>query len=146
VGAVTSGTIVPSQPHYVYLGHEGGYISLWTNASDGFPQCVDVMKVSVSDVLSLEGVNRRLWAGGRKGMISAYDVSVRPWVVTNSWNAHGELPVMRLSVDCYGINRTGRLRVVSVGRDERIRFWDGLLGVEWIGELRPIDRTITKRS
>jgi hypothetical protein len=146
VGAVTSGTIVPSQPHHVYLGHEGGYVSLWTNAPDGFPQCVDVMKVSVSDVLSLEGVNKRLWAGGRKGMISAYDVSVRPWVVTNCWNAHGELPVMRLSVDCYGINRTGRLRVVSVGRDEHIRFWDGLLGVEWIGELLPIDRTIAKRS
>jgi hypothetical protein len=135
VGAVTSGTVMPFQPHHVYLGHEGGTVSLWsTDTEDRIPQCIDVIKVSVSDVLSLEGVNKRLWAGGRKGLISAYDVTSRPWVVTNSWMAHSDLPVMKLSVDCYGIQRLGRLRVVSVGRDERIRFWDGLLGDEWVGE------------
>ncbi|KAF8147203.1 hypothetical protein B0H34DRAFT_802700 [Crassisporium funariophilum] len=38
-----------------------------SNAADG------VHLRSTSDVLSLEGVNERLWAGSRNGMISAYD-------------------------------------------------------------------------
>ena len=135
VGAVTSGTILHSQPGRVYLGHEGGFVSVWAaDGGDGFPQCIEVIKVSVSDVLSLEGVNDRLWAGGRKGMISAYDVTMRPWVVTNCWMAHNDLPVMKLSVDHNGIKKIGRLRVISVGRDEQIRFWDGVLGSDWIGK------------
>jgi hypothetical protein len=83
--------------------------------------------------LSLEGVGERLWAGGRKGMISAYDVVPRPWLVTNAWNAHPGLPVLRLATDVYGIEKLGRLTVVSVGRDEQLRLWDGLLGSDWIG-------------
>ncbi|EGO01411.1 hypothetical protein SERLA73DRAFT_103188 [Serpula lacrymans var. lacrymans S7.3] len=135
VGAVTSGTVLPSHPDHVYLGHEGGFISIWSlNAIDGGPQCVEVMKISASDVLSLEGVNDRLWAGGRKGMISAYDVQHRPWVVTNCWAAHNGLPVLKLTVDPYAIEKTERLCVVSIGRDEQLRFWDGLLGREWIDQ------------
>ncbi|KAH0839417.1 Endonuclease/exonuclease/phosphatase [Lanmaoa asiatica] len=130
-GAVTSGTILPSHLDHVYLGHEGGYISIWNVATDdGIPACVEVVKVSASDVLCLEGVSDRLWAGGRKGAISVYDVSVKPWVVTNCWDAHGGLPVSRIFVDPYAIVEMERLRVVSVGRDEQIRFWDGLLGAD----------------
>ena len=77
----------------VYDGQEGGFISIWElDMDDGYPQCVEVMKVSVSDVLSLEGVNDRLWAGSRNGIISAY-VSRRLWLVMNSWMARPRLPV-----------------------------------------------------
>lgn len=134
VGAVTSGSILPSHPQNVYLGHEGGFISIWSiSDNDGIPQCLEVMKVSASDVLSLEGVGERLWAGGRKGMISAYDVVPRPWLVTNAWNAHSDLPVLRIATDPYSIEKLGRLCVVSVGRDEQLRLWDGLLSLDWIG-------------
>jgi WD40 repeat protein len=134
VGAVTSGSILSSQPQNVYLGHEGGFVSIWSIVTtDGIPQCIEVMKVSASDVLSLEGVGERLWAGGRMGTISAYDVVPRPWLVTNAWNAHPGLPVLRLATDPYSIEKLGRLCVVSVGRDEQVRLWDGLLGSDWIG-------------
>ncbi|KAF9546307.1 DNase I-like protein [Agrocybe pediades] len=135
VGPVTSATIIPSQPGFVYMGHEEGYISIWELQSEddgGYPRCVEVMKVSTSDILSLEGVNDRLWAGSRNGMISAYDVSVRPWLVTNCWNAHPGLPVMRLMINYFAIVSTGRLCVASVGRDEQLRLWDGLLGSDWV--------------
>ncbi|KAF8164701.1 Endonuclease/exonuclease/phosphatase [Crassisporium funariophilum] len=133
VGPVTSATILPSQPSTVYVGHEGGYVSLWAlDTPDGYPRCDEVLKVSTSDVLSLEGVNERLWAGSRNGMISAYDVGVRPWVVTNCWGAHGGLPVVRLVVNCWAIGGMGRLCVGSVGRDEVLRLWDGLLGWDWV--------------
>jgi hypothetical protein len=129
VGAVTSATIIPLQPNYVYIGHEEGYVV----GSDGFPRCVEVMKVSTSDVLCLEGVNDRLWAGGRSGLISVYDTTQKPWVVTNCWNAHDGLPVMKLAVDVMGIEKTGRLCMLSVGRDQVVRLWDGLLGLDWVG-------------
>lgn len=103
--------------------------------SDGIPQCSEVMKVAISDVLSLEGVGERLWAGGRTGMISAYDVVPRPWLITNCWNAHSDLPVLRLAVDPFSIERVQRLCVFSVGRDEQVRLWDGLLGPDWIGRV-----------
>ncbi|KAF8890414.1 hypothetical protein BD779DRAFT_1643882 [Infundibulicybe gibba] len=135
VGPVTSATIVPSHPGHAYLGHEEGFITIWDlETEDGHPCCIEVMKVSGSDVLCVAGVNDRLWAGGRNGMISAYDVAPRPWVVTNCWNAHPGLPVLKLIVDCYGIEKTGRLCVASIGRDEQLRLWDGLLGMDWVDQ------------
>ena len=135
VGPVTSATILPSQPGMVYVGHEEGFISMWElNTEDGYPRCVEVMKVSVSDVLSLEGVSNRLWAGSRNGMISAYDVSQKPWLVTNCWNAHPGVPVMKLMVNHYAITKVGRLCVASIGKDEQLGIWDGLLGWDWVGK------------
>lgn len=134
VGPVTSATIIPTQPRMVYVGHEEGYISMWElDTEDGFPACVEVMKVSASDVLSIEGVSDRLWAGSRNGMISAYNVTQRPWVVTNCWSAHAGVPVMKLSVNHFAVSHVGRLCVASVGRDDHMRIWDGLLGSDWIG-------------
>ena len=137
VGAVTSGAVLQSQPGKVFIGHEGGYISIWDiQPEDGLPSCSDVVKISASDVLCLEGVHDRLWVGGRKGTINAYDVRWRPWVITNSWMAHSELPVHRLLIDPFSIEKYGHLSVISVGRDEVSRFWDGLLAVNWIGTSR----------
>jgi hypothetical protein len=134
VGPVTSATILSSQSEMVYVGHEEGYISLWDlDTDDGYPQCIEVVKVSMSDILCLEGVNERLWVGGRNGMISVYDISQRPWFMTNCWNAHPGLPVMKLIMNHYAIEKTGQLCVASVGRDEHVRLWDGLLGFDWIG-------------
>ena len=134
VGSVTSGTVLRTHPDRVYLGHEGGFISVWNlTTAEGVPECVEVIKVSASDVLCLEGVNERLWAGGRKGTITAYDVGHKPWTVTNCWLAHQGLPVHTLFVDPLSIEKCAQLTVVSVGRDEQARFWDGLLGVDWIG-------------
>lgn len=136
VGPVTSATILPSHPGHVYVGHEEGYVSIWVmEAEDNYPKCIEVVKISTSDVLCLEGVHDRLWAGGRNGTITAYDVSSRPFVVTNSWVAHVTMPVIRLSVDHIGIEKTRRLCVVSAGKDDMIKLWDGLLGLDWVGTL-----------
>ncbi|KAI0368466.1 DNase I-like protein [Pilatotrama ljubarskyi] len=135
LGTVTAGTMLASQPGQVYLAHEGGHISIWSvgDAAEAvLPQCVEVVKVSTSDVLSLEGVNDRLWAGSRKGLISAYDVTSKPWTVTNCWEAHDKLPVLRIAVDTWSMEKLDRLVVYSVGRDEQLKFWDGMLGIDWI--------------
>ncbi|THH10067.1 hypothetical protein EW146_g8482 [Bondarzewia mesenterica] len=141
IGAVLTGTVIPSLPEKVYLGHEGGHVSIWSIATpDGVPVCIEVIKVSASDIVCLEGVNDRLWAGGRNGVLAAYDVVPRPWIMTNSWDAHGGTPVLEIKVDPYSIDLLGRLCVVSTGRDEKLKFWDGLLGTDWI------DNSLLKRE
>ena len=137
VGTVTCGTMLPSSPGCIYLGHEGGTVTIWSlEGEQSVPECVDVVKVSMSDILCLAGVNDRLWGGSRAGHISAYDTSQKPWVTTNSWVAHKDVPVTQLSVDPWSISSVGKLCAVSVGRDEKMRFWDGLLAVSWIGLCR----------
>ena len=138
VGTVTSGTILPSHPNHVYLGHEGGFVTMWSTAmGDGIPVCEEVMRISNSDVLCLAGVNDRLWVGGRNGTIAVYNVESRPWVMTNNWIAHwnsqSPLPLQKIVVDPYSIDKIGRLCVYSVGRDDHVKCWDGLLGEDWQG-------------
>jgi WD40 repeat protein len=139
VGTVTSGTILPSRPNRVYLGHEGGFVTIWSTATDdGVPVCEEVMRISNSDVLCLVGINDRLWVGGRNGTIAAYSVESRPWVMTNKWVAHWNgqsvLPLQKIVVDPYSIDKIGRLCVYSVGRDDHVKSWDGLLGADWQGD------------
>ena len=83
-GAVLSSAILPFQPSKVYLGHEGGFISIWDLETR---QCLEVLKVSSTDILGLEGVGGRLWIGNRKGQINVCDVSEQPWQITNVWTA-----------------------------------------------------------
>lgn len=108
VGQVTCGTILPSRPEKIYLGHEGGTITIWNrDGIDGLgtPNHTGTIKVGTSDVLSLEGVRARLWAGSRVGTISTYDVETLPWTVTNTWRAHEEYPVFQIEADPYSIEK-----------------------------------------
>ncbi|KAF8341436.1 DNase I-like protein [Cantharellus anzutake] len=141
VGQVTSGAVIPSRPEYVYIGHEGGCVTIWMRGGErslevtpqsDVPVHVGTVKIGTSDVLALEGVRTRLWAGFRNGMILAYDVEPIPWRVTNTWKAHEDCPVLKIDVDPLSIDKCARLTVFSTGRNERVRFWDGLLGVDYV--------------
>lgn len=84
-GSVTSAAVIPFRPDVVYLGHEGGFVSIFSRKD---LTCLKVLKISPSDVLALEGVGDRLWVGARSGIINVYNVESQPWVATNSWLAH----------------------------------------------------------
>jgi WD40 repeat protein len=145
-GQVLTATIHPGEPDKVWVGHEEGYVSTWAlDTDDGWPRCIEVSKVSTSDILCLEGVNDKLWAGSRNGMIAVYDVSQKPWVMTNCWKAHLNLPVLRIFVNYRAIEANKKLCVVSLGRDDAVKLWDGLLGVDWVGKCCQsvtLDRTV----
>lgn len=149
VGTVTSGTILSSHPNNVYLGHEGGFVTIWLTATDdGIPVCEEVVRVSNSDVLCLVGINDRLWVGGRNGTIAAYSLESHPWVMTNNWAAHWNgqtpLPVQKIAVDPYSIDKIGKLCVYSIGRDDHVKCWDGLLGADWQDtELLKVEQTFS---
>lgn len=84
-GAVLSATIIPSKPDLVYVGHEGGQVSIWSRET---LVCSSVIKISTSAIISLVGIGSKLWAGTRTGTINVYDVETRPWTITNLWKAH----------------------------------------------------------
>lgn len=134
VGGVTSAAVLPCAPQKVYVGHENGIISVWSIASGAPPHCIETVKVSATAVVSLEAVNDRIWAGGRQGAVTVYNVSSKPWVATNSWIAHKEAPVLQLLVDPTSLEQLGRVAVMSIGKDQQVRLWDGLLSADWIGE------------
>lgn len=96
-GAVTSLAVLSTDPTRVYLAHEGGYISLFHRDT---LVCEAVLKVSPSDVLALEGVGERLWAGYRTGTVCVYEVGAVPWVTVNMWMAH---PYVVSSFSCGGV-------------------------------------------
>ncbi|KDN52648.1 DNase I-like protein [Tilletiaria anomala UBC 951] len=136
VGSITSGAIIPMQPHVVYLGHESGHISIWSRDR---LQCQSVLMCTQHGITSLAGVVNFLWASNKAGKIIVYDVSERPFKILKLWPAHTE-PVIGMRVDSFGIN-IGRLQVASGGQDGHVQIWDGLLATDWIeGELNKRER------
>ncbi|KAF8759612.1 phosphatidylinositol dephosphorylation [Rhizoctonia solani] len=136
VGPALCGAIIPESPDRVYIGHEGGCISIWKyDILTSQHTCVQMVKLSASSVITIEGVGSRLWLGTRSGTITVCEVREdSPWMVTNQWQAHGDSPVAHIAVDPYSISKVGKLVVYSVGRDDRMLFWDGLVGDNWIDD------------
>ncbi|WVQ81931.1 hypothetical protein IAT38_004058 [Cryptococcus sp. DSM 104549] len=127
-GAVTSATYMPLRRGTIYLGHEGGFVSVWD--VEGLV-CTQVLKISTTDILALEGVGESLWAGNRKGQVHVYDITEKPWQTTNIWAGHPDNPIQALLVDPYSIEHAGRYTCWSFARD-CLRAWDGLLSIDWI--------------
>jgi WD40 repeat protein len=87
-GAATSATVMPlGDPNEVFIGHEGGFVSIWSTTEDQLI-CQHVLKVASTDILSLEGVGERLWAGNRRGQIHVWNITEKPWRTSNVWTAH----------------------------------------------------------
>lgn len=89
-GAVLAAAVIPSELDRVYLGHEGGTVSIWSRETCA---CLGVRRIATSAVIALVGVGNKLWAGNRKGVVTVYDVSTQPWTVTNLWSAHTSVPL-----------------------------------------------------
>ena len=126
VGAITSGAIVPSMPHLVYLAHETGHISTWSR--ERFI-CISVAMCARGGITALAGVGSTLWSSNKSGKICVYDTSETPFKVLKLWPAHRDA-VTKLLVDTYSIS-IGRLQVASGGSDGQVKLWDGLLATDW---------------
>ncbi|KAN0099436.1 putative PI phosphatase group protein-like protein [Hyaloscypha variabilis] len=127
-GDITSGTTTTSQPDRVYFGHMDGKITIYSRKDYA---CVGVVNASMYRISSLAGVGENIWAGFSTGMVYVYDISQTPWVVKKDWHAHKD-PVIKLHADpssCWSLDRT---QVISLGQDNMLRVWDGLLQDDWI--------------
>ncbi|KAF4633772.1 hypothetical protein G7Y89_g4345 [Cudoniella acicularis] len=127
-GEITSGTCLSSQPGRVYFGHTDGKVTIYSR--DDYT-CLGVVNVSVYKITSLAGAGGMLWAGFSTGMIYIYDTTQTPWVVKKDWRAHQD-PVIKLISDRSSFWSLDRAQVISLGQDNMLRVWDGLLQDDWI--------------
>lgn len=127
-GEVTSGTIVRSQPGKVFLGHSDGKISIWSSEDYS---CHGVLSITSWKISALIGVGRFIWAGYNTGKICVYDIETTPWTIKKEWQAH-ENPIIKLKLDAASSYRIDRLQVASLGADNKLRVWDGLLQDDWL--------------
>ncbi|KFX96014.1 hypothetical protein V490_03564 [Pseudogymnoascus sp. VKM F-3557] len=135
-GEIVSGATINSQPDRVYFGHTDGKVTIYSR--DRFT-CLDIINVSLYKINSLVGVGQHLWAGFNTGMICVYDTTQTPWVMKKDWRAH-ENPVLGVLADTNFSGKLDRLQVVSLGADNLLRQWDGLLREDWLeNEMRARD-------
>lgn len=130
IGEVTSGTSMNSQPDRVYFGHNDGKVSIY---SRGSYSCLGTVNVSVYKINSLTGVGQDLWAAYNSGYIYIYDTTQSPWSVKKYWRAH-ENPAVRVLADRSSFWKLQCQQVISLGADNMIRTWDGLLEEDWLGK------------
>ena len=131
VGAITCGTTLPRDKDRIFLGHDDGKVSIYSQKT---LQCIDVVPINIYNIITLTGVGDVLWAGFRTGMIYVYDTSVTPWRVCKDWDAHHKMKITHLLADQTSLWRAGVGMVISLGEDGGIKLWDGLLMDDWLGK------------
>ncbi|KAH7318181.1 Endonuclease/exonuclease/phosphatase [Stachybotrys elegans] len=127
-GEITAGTQLSSQPNKVFLGHADGKVSV--HSAEDF-SCQTVINVSSWKINTLSGVGQHIWAGYTNGSICVYDVAEAPWTLKKEWRAHDN-PVLKIAADNASAFRLDRCQVVSLGADNKIKPWDGLLEEDWL--------------
>jgi hypothetical protein len=130
VGEVTAGTMITSQSDRIYFGHIDGKVTIYSSKDYS---CLGIVNVSLYKISSLVGVGDYLWAGFNTGMIYVYDTTTHPWKVKKDWKAH-EKTIAGILVDRTSIWKLNRLQVASLGTDNMIRIWDGMLEDDWLGK------------
>ena len=135
-GEVTSGTLLNSDPDKVFFGHADGKVSIYSRKSYS---CLGVLSISQYKINSLAGVGKYMWAGYNTGKIAVYDMGPTPWAVKKEWVAHDN-PVIKLMADTASFYKLDRYQVISLGADNMLRTWDGLLQDDWLeSEMRRKD-------
>lgn len=135
-GEITCGAVVNSEPDKIFFGHIDGKVSIYSRSQF---TCLDVVSISLYKINSMSGVGDYLWAGFKTGMIYVYDVRTKPWRVLKDWQCSNG-PVVQVIADRTSIWKIGRLQVVSLGVDNVIRLWDGMLEDDWLeGEMQKRD-------
>jgi hypothetical protein len=128
-GDVTSGSHTTKSGGRVYLGHADGKVTVYSATEYN---CLASVNVSVYKINSLAMVGDYLWAAYKTGMVYVYDVSTSPWTVKKDWHAHTS-PVSGLIQDPSSLWTLNRLQVISLGTDNYLRLWDGMLEDDWLG-------------
>ncbi|PSK36704.1 hypothetical protein B9Z65_1887 [Elsinoe australis] len=127
-GDITSAAKVSSQPNAVYFGHTDGKVSVYNKKDYSL---IGVFNVSVYKISAMTGVGNFLWTGYSTGMAFVYDTSTTPWLVKKDWRAHDE-PLSGIMADQSSIWKLDRFQVVTLGMDNVLRIWDGMLEQDWL--------------
>jgi hypothetical protein len=127
-GDITSGTYSAQQGGRVYFGHTDGKVTIYSTKDY---TCLGIIKASDYKINALAFVGDWLWAAYKTGKIYVYDTSSTPWKVKKDWRAH-ESPIAGMLLDPSSFQTLRRLQVVSMGHDNLVRLWDGMLEDDWL--------------
>ena len=130
LGDITAATIVSGETPRVYFGHSDGRVSIYSTTDY---RCQKIVHVSLNRITTLAESAGFLWAGYSSGALFVYDVTKTPWVVKKEWRAHTN-PVVSLVADRSSIWKLNRLQVLSLGVENVIGVWDGMLEEDWMGK------------
>ncbi|KPM36875.1 putative inositol polyphosphate 5-phosphatase C9G1.10c [Neonectria ditissima] len=127
-GEITSGTLLKSQPDTVIFGHVDGKVTMYSITDYS---CLGVINVSTWKINALANVGRHVWAAYNTGKVCVYDIEESPWIVKKEWLAHDN-PIVKMVADPSSAYFLDRLQVISLGADNKIKAWDGLLQDDWL--------------
>ena len=127
-GDVSAGTLVKTQPGKVFFGHVDGKVSIYSTKDYSH---LGLLNISTWKMNALSGVGNRIWVGYNSGKICVYDIADTPWTVLKEWTAHAN-PVVGIKCDSASAFKLDRMQVISLGADNKIKAWDGLLEDDWI--------------
>ena len=130
IGIITSGCVVSDQTDRVYFGHADGKVSMYSIIDF---TCLGIISISSYRINSLVGAGSYLWAAFSMGLIFVYDTRSAPWKTKKCWLGHQGSSINSLVADQSSLWKFGTLRLVSNGSDNAIRFWDGMLQDDWLG-------------
>lgn len=132
-GEVTSGAMIGTDSGKVFFGHTDGKVTIYSRHDYS---CLGIVNVSLYKINSLGGAGEYLWAAFNTGMLYVYETRTTPWTVKKDWHGHMG-PVVDIFVDHSSVWKLDRLQVASLGADNFIRIWDGMLQDDWLGIRRP---------
>lgn len=127
-GDVTAGTLVKTHPGKAFLGHSDGKISIFSTSNYS---CLSVVNLSTWKISALTGAGPYMWAGFNTGKVCVYDMGVTPWIHMKEWQAHDN-PVVKMKADPASSYKMDTMHVLSLGADNKVKIWDGLLQEDWI--------------
>ncbi|KAK2608721.1 hypothetical protein QQS21_002710 [Conoideocrella luteorostrata] len=127
-GDVSAGMTLNSAPGKVFFGHVDGKVSIFSMSDYS---CQKILNVSSWKINGLTGVGNNIWAAYNTGKICVYDTTTQPWTTKKEWQAHDH-SVLKLKMDPSSAYRMDRLQVLSLGSDNKIKVWDGMLQDNWL--------------
>lgn len=127
-GEVSAGTLLSSTPGRVYFGHMDGKVSIFSTSDYS---CQTILNVSAWKINGLAGVGHNIWAAYNTGKMCVYDATQQPWTLKKEWQAHDQ-SVLSMKLDPSGAYRMDRLQVASLGPDNKVKIWDGMLQDTWL--------------
>ncbi|KAF5674208.1 inositol polyphosphate 5-phosphatase [Fusarium heterosporum] len=122
-GEVTSGTLVKSHPDMAFFGHVDGKVTIYNTKNFA---CVTMLNISTWKINSLASAGSYIWAAYNTGKICVYDVEEAPWVILKEWQGHDN-PIMKMAADPSSSYFLDRQQIITLGADNKIKIWDGLL-------------------
>ncbi|ODA79167.1 hypothetical protein RJ55_04759 [Drechmeria coniospora] len=129
-GEVSAGTQMKTHPGQIFFGHVDGKISVFSTVDYS---CLTIFNVSSWKINALAGVGMYMWAAYNTGKVCVYDIGENPWTVKKEWQAHDQ-PILKMKADPASSYRLDRVQVLSLGADNKVKVWDGLLQDDWLEE------------